>query len=103
MEGRLERTITLPGIGTASGFGTKHEEKETYYTFTNYVYPPTIFKLDIASGASSVYKKSNVQFDPTQYVSEQVFYKSKDGTFSGAGREVTFPDGSKKFAGPIGQ
>lgn len=80
MNGKLERVITLPGIGTASGFGTKREEKETYYTFTNYVYPPTIFKLDIATGASTLYKKSNVQFDPTLYTSEQVFYKSKDGT-----------------------
>jgi prolyl oligopeptidase len=80
MEGKLERAIELPAVGTASGFGTKHEEKETYYTFTNYVYPPTIFKLDIATGASTVYKKSNVQFDPIQYQSEQIFYKSKDGT-----------------------
>ncbi len=80
MAGKLERTIALPAIGTASGFGTKLEEKETYYTFTNYVYPPTIFKLDIATGVSTLYKKSNVQFDPDQYESKQVFYPSKDGT-----------------------
>lgn len=80
MDGKLERTIELPSIGTAGGFGTKKEEKETYYTFTNYVYPPTIFKYDIASGQSTVYKKAGVQFDPTQYESKQVFYKSKDGT-----------------------
>jgi len=80
MNGKLERTITLPSVGTASGFGTKQEEKETYYTFTNYVYPPTIFKYDIATGVSTVYKKSGVQFDPEQYESKQVFYKSKDGT-----------------------
>ena len=80
MDGKLERTITLPSIGTASGFGTKLKEKETYYTFTNYVYPGTIFKLDIATGTSTVYKKSGVQFDPEQYESKQVFYKSKDGT-----------------------
>jgi len=80
MNGKLERTITLPSVGTAGGFGTKKEEKETYYTFTNYVYPPTIFKLDIATGVSTVYKKSAVQFDPDQYESQQVFYKSKDGT-----------------------
>ena len=79
MDGKLEHSITLPAIGTAGGFGTKKEEKETYYTFTNYVYPSTIFKLDIASGASTVYKRSAVQFDPDQYESQQVFYKSKDG------------------------
>ncbi|MFB9841045.1 prolyl oligopeptidase family serine peptidase [Mucilaginibacter ginsenosidivorans] len=80
MNGKLERTIELPAIGTAAGFGTKKEEKETYYTFTNYVYPPTIFKYDIATGQSTVFKKSGVQFDPTQYGSKQVFYRSKDGT-----------------------
>ncbi|HEY4326356.1 MAG TPA: prolyl oligopeptidase family serine peptidase [Mucilaginibacter sp.] len=80
MDGKLERTINLPSIGTAAGFGTKKEEKETYYTFTSYIYPPTIFKLDIATGASTLYKKSGVQFDPDQFESKQVFYTSKDGT-----------------------
>jgi prolyl oligopeptidase len=80
MDGKLERTIELPSVGTAGGFGTKKEEKETYYTFTNYVYPPTIFKYDIATGQSTVYKKAKVQFDPAQFESKQVFYKSKDGT-----------------------
>ena len=80
MEGKLERTIQLPSIGSASGFGTKKEEKVTYYTFTNYIYPPTIFKLDIETGASSVYKKSGAKFDPEQYESKQVFYTSKDKT-----------------------
>jgi prolyl oligopeptidase len=80
MNGKLEHSIALPSIGTATGFGTKKEEKETYYTFTSYVYPPTIFKYDIASGMSTVFKKSGVQFDPAQYESKQVFYASKDGT-----------------------
>jgi len=80
MSGKLERTITLPSVGTAAGFGAKKEEKETYYTFTSYTYPTTIFKLDIATGVSTLYKKSGVQFDPEQYESHQVFYPSKDGT-----------------------
>ncbi|HEY9196406.1 MAG TPA: prolyl oligopeptidase family serine peptidase, partial [Mucilaginibacter sp.] len=80
MVGKLERTISLPSVGTAAGFGAKKEEKETYYTFTSYIYPPTIFKLDIASGQSTVYKKSGVKFDPEQYESKQVFYTSKDKT-----------------------
>ena len=80
MNGKKERSIELPAVGSASGFGTKKEEKETYYTFTSYVYPPTIFKYDIASGKSTVYKKAGVQFDPTKYESKQVFYTSKDGT-----------------------
>jgi prolyl oligopeptidase len=80
MDGKLERNIELPAVGSAGGFGAKKGEKETYYYFTNYVYPPTIFKYDIAAGTSTVYKKPSVQFDPAQYESKQVFYKSKDGT-----------------------
>ena len=79
MEGKLERNITLPGVGTASGFRSKKVEKELYYSFTSYVYPTTIFKYDISSGKSELYKKSGVQFDPTKFESKQVFYKSKDG------------------------
>lgn len=78
--GNKEREIALPGLGTASGFSAKKEEKELYYTFTSYVYPVTIFKYDIASGKSEVYKKSGVKFDPSQYESKQIFYTSKDGT-----------------------
>ncbi|WP_424290139.1 prolyl oligopeptidase family serine peptidase [Daejeonella sp.] len=80
MKGNLERTVTLPGVGSASGFSAKKAEKELYYTFTSYIYPPTIFKYIIATGQSIEYKKSGVSFDPSLYVSKQVFYKSKDGT-----------------------
>lgn len=80
MDGKLERTVTLPGVGSASGFSAKKSEKELYYTFTSYIYPPTIFKYIIASGQSVEYKKSGVSFDPSLYVSKQIFYTSKDGT-----------------------
>jgi prolyl oligopeptidase len=80
MNGDLERSIQLPGVGTAAGFGAKKEEKELYYTFTSYTYPTTIFKYDIESGASEVYKRSGAKFDPEAYESNQVFYHSKDGT-----------------------
>ncbi len=79
-DGNKEREIVLPGLGTASGFSGKREEKELYYTFTSYVYPSTIFKYEISSGKSEVYKKAGVKFDPTQYESKQVFYNSNDGT-----------------------
>ena len=78
--GKLLREIELPGPGTADGFYAKRDEKETYFTFTSYVNPPTIYKLDIASGKSEVYKESKVQFTPQDYESKQVFYTSKDGT-----------------------
>jgi prolyl oligopeptidase len=80
MDGQLERSIELPGVGTANGFGAKKEEKELYYSFTSYTYPTTIFKYHIESGASEVYKRSGVQFNPELYESKQVFYNSKDGT-----------------------
>ncbi|WP_345330072.1 prolyl oligopeptidase family serine peptidase [Mucilaginibacter defluvii] len=80
MNGKLERNITLPSVGSAGGFGAKKEEKELYYTFTSYIYPSTIFKYDIATGKSELYKKSGVQFNPDLYESKQVFYNSKDGT-----------------------
>ncbi|WP_262245770.1 prolyl oligopeptidase family serine peptidase [Parapedobacter soli] len=79
-DGTLERTIDLPGVGSAGGFSAKEDEKELYYSFTSYIYPPTIFKYDIASGKSVLYKASEVDFDPTKYESKQVFYTSKDGT-----------------------
>jgi prolyl oligopeptidase len=79
LAGNMERKIELPGLGTAGGFGGKREEKELYYSFTSYVYPPTIFKYDIASGKSEVYKKAGVKFDPSLYESKQVFYASSDG------------------------
>ena len=80
LDGIRERTIELPGLGSAGGFGGKKEEHELYYSFTSYVYPSTIFKYDIASGKSELYKKSGVKFDPSGYESKQVFYTSKDGT-----------------------
>ncbi|WP_353124479.1 prolyl oligopeptidase family serine peptidase [Parapedobacter pyrenivorans] len=78
--GRLERAIELPDVGSAAGFSAKMDDKELYYSFTSYVYPPTIFKYNIASGTSELYKASGVDFDPMKYESKQVFYTSKDGT-----------------------
>ena len=80
MDGKKERTIELPGLGTAGGFSAYKAEKEVYYTFSSYVYPSTIFKYDIATGKSTIFKKPNVAFDPSLYESKQVFYNSKDGT-----------------------
>lgn len=79
LEGVKEKEIALPGLGTAGGFGGKMDETELYYSYTSYVYPTTIFKYNIASGKTEVYKKAGVNFDPSQYESKQVFYKSADG------------------------
>jgi prolyl oligopeptidase len=80
MNGEKEREIQLPGLGTAAGFSSKNAEKDIFYIFTSYVYPTTIFKFDVLTGRSEVYKKPGVDFDPSKYESKQVFYPSKDGT-----------------------
>ncbi len=78
--GKFIRKIELPGLGTASGFGGKKDAKDLYFSFTNYITPGTIYKMDIASGTSEVYQQPKVKFNPNDYESKQVFYASKDGT-----------------------
>jgi prolyl oligopeptidase len=72
--------LALPGLGTASGFGGKQTDTETYYAFTSYTTPSSIYKLDLTTGRSSLVFAPAVPFDPNDFVSEQVFYASKDGT-----------------------
>ncbi len=79
-DGKLVREIDLPGVGSAGGFGAKKEKKELYYSFTNYVTPGSIYKYDIEIGTSELYNKPAIDFNPVDYESKQVFYKSKDGT-----------------------
>jgi prolyl oligopeptidase len=79
-DGKLVREIELPGVGSASGFGSKKADKEVYFTFTNYVTPSTIYKYEPVAGVAEVFKKPVVAFNPDDYESEQVFYNSKDGT-----------------------
>ena len=78
--GALIREITLPGIGTASGFAAKREDKDVYFSFTNYIIPVTIYKLDPKTGNTEIYKKPVVAFNGDNYESVQIFYNSKDGT-----------------------
>lgn len=78
--GKLVRDISLPGSGTASGFNGKLKDEELYFSFTNSITPSTIYKFNPKIGKSSIYQKPNVKFNPNDYVSEQVFYTSADGT-----------------------
>ncbi|SEP86342.1 prolyl oligopeptidase [Hyunsoonleella jejuensis] len=78
--GKLIREIKLPGVGNANGFGAKKEEKEDYYTFTNYNTPASIYKLDLETGNSELYWEPSIAFDSENYESNQIFYISKDGT-----------------------
>lgn len=78
--GKQIREIVLPGLGSASGFGGWQDDKELYYGYTGYTAPYTIYKLNIESGKTELYKQPKVQFNPDDYESKQVFYTSKDGT-----------------------
>ena len=79
-KGTFIREVTLPGIGTASGFNGKTKDTELYFSFTNYTTPATIYSFNAEEGISSVYKKPVVDFKSEKYVSSQVFFASKDGT-----------------------
>ncbi|EPN4954338.1 prolyl oligopeptidase family serine peptidase [Vibrio diabolicus] len=79
-QGEWIRDVELPGEGTAYGLAGKLEETTLYYTFTNYVTPPTIFSFDVESGESTLFQESKTPFDRSEYESKQVFYTSKDGT-----------------------
>ena len=79
-KGTLIREVTLPGIGTASGFGGKAKDTELYFSFTNYITPATIYSFNPKEGKATVYKKPVVDFKSENYISTQVFYTSKDGT-----------------------
>jgi prolyl oligopeptidase len=80
INGKVVREITLHGVGTASGFGAKKQDKEVYYSFTNYVTPVTIYRFDPVTGDSEIFKKPVVAFNAADYESVQIFYNSKDGT-----------------------
>jgi len=79
-EGNLVREVQLPGLGSIGGFGTKKDEKELYFSFTNYVTPGSIYKYDIEAGTSELFRQPQIDFNSADYESKQVFYTSKDGT-----------------------
>jgi prolyl oligopeptidase len=72
--------LALPGLGTASGFGGKQTAVETFYAYTSYTAPSSIYRLDLATGESSLVFAPTVPFDPSAFESEQIFYAGKDGT-----------------------
>lgn len=80
LSGKFVREVELPGIGTASGFGGRRKDRETFYSFTSFTTPVTIYRYDIPTGRSEVFRQPKVDFDPASYETHQVFYNSKDGT-----------------------
>ncbi len=80
LNGKIIREIELPAIGSAYGFSAKEDEDDLYYSFSSYTYPSTIFNFNIESGKSNLYRQPEIDFEPSNYITEQVFYKSKDQT-----------------------
>ena len=79
-EGRLIERLILPGIGTAVGFAGKRTDAETFFQFSNFTTPATIYRFDMKTRRSTIYRQPKLKFDPAQYETTQVFYNSKDGT-----------------------
>jgi len=81
LAGALERTLDLPEpIATVYGFGGKHDAKQTFYGLMSFTRPYTIYRYDIATATSEIWREPKVAFDPSRYETRQVFYASKDGT-----------------------
>jgi prolyl oligopeptidase len=78
--GKFLNDVAFPGIGTADGFGGKPTDKETFYAFTGFTVPTTIYRYDFATGKSTVFRQPKVEFNPSDFETKQVFYTSKDGT-----------------------
>ena len=78
--GKFQHDVALPAIGTASGFGGRRDAKATYYAFTSFTYPTTIYKYDFLTNTSTVFRAPKVDVNSSDYVTTQVFYPSKDGT-----------------------
>jgi prolyl oligopeptidase len=79
-DGKLLSEVAFPGIGSAEGFGGKPGDKETFYSFTGFTTPTTIYRYDMTTGKSTIFRQPKVDFSPAAYETKQVFYTSKDGT-----------------------
>ncbi|MBA3762581.1 MAG: S9 family peptidase [Chthoniobacterales bacterium] len=80
LSGKPAGEIALPGLGTATGFTGKRKDSETFYNYVSFTEPPTVFRYNLETGESTVLFRPEVDFTPADYVTEQVFYRSKDGT-----------------------
>ncbi|MFZ9090066.1 MAG: prolyl oligopeptidase family serine peptidase, partial [Planctomycetaceae bacterium] len=79
-DGTFVREVEFPGIGSASGFSGKRSDTETFYSFSSFALPATIYRYNMITGESREYRRSEVKFNPDDYETSQVFYPSKDGT-----------------------
>ena len=80
LNGDFVREVQFPGIGTGGGFGGKQSDTETFYSFSSFATPPSVYKYDMITGESELFRQAKVDFNPDDYTVSQVFYNSKDGT-----------------------
>ncbi|KQQ32400.1 prolyl endopeptidase [Duganella sp. Leaf126] len=80
LQGKPLHDVALPGLGTASGFSGKRADTETFYSYTSFTTPATIYRYDLKTNKSSVYRQPKVDFDPSAYETRQEFFTSRDGT-----------------------
>jgi prolyl oligopeptidase len=80
LNGKFVREVEFPGLGTATGFSGKRTDKETFYSFTTFTAPASVYRYDVATGHSTLFRKPALAFDPADFETTQVFYTSKDGT-----------------------
>ncbi len=94
LDGRFISDLELPGIGSAGGFGGKQTDTETFYSFSSFAVPPSIYRFDLITRESTLLRRAKVDFVPEDYTTEQVFYTSKDGT--GVPMFLTYKKGLKR-------
>ncbi len=80
LAGKEIRSITMPGIGSAAGFEGRSDDPEIFYSYSSFNIPPTLYRYDVETGQSTIFKQVEVDFDPEAYMVEQVFFDSQDGT-----------------------
>ncbi len=78
--GELVRELALPGLGDVSGFGGRPSDMEVFYAYASFTTPATIFRLDLKTGVSTMFRQPKLKFDPSEYETRQVSFKSKDGS-----------------------
>jgi len=78
--GKFIREVEFPTIGSAEGFGGEPDDRETFYSFTSFTSPASIYRYDVETGKSTVFRQPKVDFNPANFETKQVFYSSKDGT-----------------------
>jgi prolyl oligopeptidase len=92
-DGKPAREILLPGIGSAGGFGGEKKDSIFFYTYTSFNTPPAIYQYDIATGQSTLFRNTKVSMNTENFVTEQIFFTSKDGT--GVPMFLTYKKGTK--------